>query len=56
MSSSFVCGSRRRWSRLAERLYKEVIAEYSDVVHRTLMHRELEAVCRLASRIGTGSR
>ena len=31
-------------SALAERLYKEVIAEYSDVVHRTLMHRELEAL------------
>ena len=29
---------------LAERLYTEVIAEYGDVVHRTVKHRELEAL------------
>ena len=31
---------------LAERLYSEVIAEYSDVVHRTVKHRELEALLK----------
>ena len=29
---------------LAERLYSEVIAEYGDVIHRTLKYRELEAL------------
>ena len=29
---------------LAERLYSEVIAEYGDVLHRTVKHRELEAL------------
>ncbi len=29
---------------LAERLYREVVAEYGDVVYRTVEHRELEAV------------
>ncbi len=33
---------------LAERLYLEVIAQYSDVVHRTVRHRELEALTRSA--------
>jgi RNA polymerase sigma factor (sigma-70 family) len=31
---------------LAERLYSEVIAEYGDVLHRTVKHRELEAVLK----------
>ena len=31
---------------LAERLYAEVIAEYSDVAHRTVRFRELEALAR----------
>ena len=31
---------------LAERLYTEVIAEYSDVLHRNVRHRELEALSK----------
>ena len=31
---------------LAERLYSEVVAEYSDVIHRTLKQRELEALLK----------
>ena len=30
--------------KLAERLYSEVVAEYSDVLHHTVKHRELEAL------------
>ena len=41
-SSSFACATPTRSDALAERLYSEVIAEYRDVVHRTVKSRELE--------------